>query len=153
MSAPYRIGIVVSRFNEVVTRRLLDGALEELEGAGLARQDVPVAWVPGALEIPVTAQEMARRRSLEAVVALGCVLRGETVHFDLVAAESARGLREASQATGVPMLNGILAADDLLAALERAGGKQGNRGRDAARAALEMARLFRSLGGEQAAGE
>lgn len=142
-----RVGVVVSRFNELVTDRLLSGALDGLRAAGVDDGDVRVAHVPGALEIPFAARALAADAGVDAVVALGCVVRGETAHFDIVAHESAAGLREVALATGVPVLNAILTTESMDQALDRAGGKGGNRGRDAAHAAVEMARLARAIAG------
>lgn len=140
-----RIALVVSRFNELVTERLLAAARAALEQSGLRPPNIPVLQVPGALEIPYGCHEAFRTLDVHAAVALGCVIRGETAHFDLVAQGSAQGLREVSLKWDRPVLNGILAVDQLDQALDRAGGKSGNRGRDAALAALEMASLVRDL--------
>ena len=140
-----RIGVVAARFNEVVTKKLVDGCLETLRAAGVADQDVHVAWVPGAFEIPLAARRMARAGAYDAVVCLGAVIRGETAHFGLVANEAARGIREVARDTGVPVVFEVLATEDLSQALARAGGAHGNKGRDAALAALEMASLLQTL--------
>lgn len=145
-----RIAVVVSRFNDLVTDRLLEGATRALQQSGLGLSDVPILRVPGALEIPLACQEAIRSLNVDAVLALGCVIRGETAHFDLVAEGSAAGLREVSLRWGRPVLNGILATDTLEQALDRAGGKGGNRGRDGALAALEMASLYRDLAAHEA---
>lgn len=150
-AAGLSIALVVSRFNDLVTDRLLEGATRALREAGLGASDVPVLRVPGALEIPLACQEAIGSLGVDAVVALGCVIRGETAHFDLVAQGSAAGLREVSLRTGRPVLNGILATDTLEQALDRAGGKGGNRGRDCALAALDMASLHRDLAAYAAA--
>ena len=142
-----RVGVAVSRFNELVTDRLLAGALDGLRSAGVADADVIVARVPGALEIPFAARALAEGARVDAVVAVGCVVRGETAHFDVVASQSAAGVREVGLLTGVPVLNAILTTESMEQALDRAGGKGGNRGRDAALAAIEMARLAASLRG------
>lgn len=139
------VGVVVSRFNELVTEHLLAGALDGLRTAGVPETEVVVARVPGALEIPFAARELARTGAVDAVVAVGCVVRGETAHFDVVVRESAAGLREVALSTGVPVTHAVLATDSLAQALERAGGKGGNQGRNAALAAVEMARLTRAL--------
>jgi 6,7-dimethyl-8-ribityllumazine synthase len=140
-----RIGVVVSRFNELVTDRLLAGALEALRASGVGERDVVVARVPGAFEIPFAARELATAAGVDAVVAVGCVIRGETLHFDIVAGESAAGLRTVALTTGVPVLNAILTTDTLEQALDRAGGKAGNLGRTAGQGAIEMARLRRAI--------
>lgn len=140
-----RVGVVVARFNELVTDRLLAGALDGLGAAGVEAADIHLARVPGALEIPFAARALAMGTGVDAVIALGCVVRGETAHFDIVAHESAAGVRAVALATGVPVLNAILTTENMDQALDRAGGKAGNRGRDAAYGAVEMARLARSL--------
>jgi 6,7-dimethyl-8-ribityllumazine synthase len=134
--------VVVSRYNEYVTRRLLDGAQAVLTAAGAARVDV--AWVPGALEIPLAARRLAQTRAYDAIICLGCVIKGETLHFDLVAHNAAAGMAQVALQTGVPVINEVLAVLDPAHAADRAGGKV-NRGEDAARAAIRMATLMRSL--------
>lgn len=140
-----RFAVVVGRFNQVVTERLLQGALSAFHRHGVAEEDVDVAWVPGSFEIPVVARRFARSGEVEAVVCLGAVIRGETAHFDLVAGESARGVQQVALETGVPCILGVLTTDGLDQALERAGGKHGNKGWDAAVAAIEMASLMGAL--------
>ncbi len=140
-----RIGIVVSRYNDVISTPLLEGALEALERHGAAPADVTVAWVPGAFEIPIAARELAERGGVEAVVCLGAVIRGETAHFDYVAGEAARGIASVHAATGVPATFGVLTVDTLEQATDRAGGRYGNKGAEAALAAVEMASLLREL--------
>jgi len=140
-----RVAIVVSRFNEFVTKSLLDGAVDTLRRHGVADADVDVAWVPGAFEIPIVAGRMAASRRYDAVVCLGAIIRGATPHFDYVAAQNASGIAQASAGTGVPVLYGVLTTDSLDQAIERAGTKAGNKGRDAAAAAIEMATLLRVL--------
>jgi 6,7-dimethyl-8-ribityllumazine synthase len=140
-----RIAVIAARFNEVVTSRLLQGALDGLRHHGVADEDVDVAWVPGAFEIPLVAQRLAASGDYDAVICLGAVIRGETAHFDLVAGQSAAGIREAAEATGVPVTFGVLATETLEQALDRSGGKHGNKGWDAATAAIEMASLLEQL--------
>ena len=140
-----RIGIVAAFFNEFVTARLLQGARAALSQHGVRDQDVVVAWTPGSLELPQAALRMARSGRWHALVALGTVIRGDTFHFDLVALESARGIQEAARQTGVPISFGVLATDTLEQATDRAGGRLGNKGADAALAAIQMANLFRRL--------
>ncbi len=140
-----RIGIVVSRYNDVVSVPLLEGALEELEHLGADTGDVQVAWVPGAFEIPIAARELAARGDVHAVVCLGAVIRGDTAHFDYVAGEAARGIASVHLTTGVPATFGVLTVDTLEQALDRAGGKHGNKGAEAAAAAVEMVVLLRAL--------
>jgi len=142
--AGLRIGIVVARFNEVVTNALLDGAVQALAHAGVADDDVTVVWVPGAFEIPTVARRLASSDT-DAVVCLGAVIRGETAHFDLVANEAARGIADVMYDTGVPCIFEVLATEDLEQAQARAGGAHGNKGREAAMAAIEMAHVLRAL--------
>lgn len=138
-----RVAVVVSRFNEATTRSLLDGALDGLRRCGV--EEAEVAWVPGAFEIPLVALQMARSGRYHAVVCLAAVVRGETPHFEYVAGQSAAGIARAGLEAGVPVVYGVVTADTPEQAAERAGGKAGNRGRDAALAAVEMATLLRSL--------
>ncbi|HVL80776.1 MAG TPA: 6,7-dimethyl-8-ribityllumazine synthase [Actinomycetota bacterium] len=134
-----RVGVVVARFNDLVTSRLAEGCREALERHGVGSVDW--AEVPGSRELPVAARAMAMSGRYDAVVALGCVIRGETVHFDLVAQEASRGLGQVATDSGVPVLFGVLATETLEQALQRAGGKVGNAGWDAAVAAIETATL------------
>ncbi|HXG36984.1 MAG TPA: 6,7-dimethyl-8-ribityllumazine synthase [Dehalococcoidia bacterium] len=137
--------IVVSRFNQHITEKLLEGACQALAEHGVAREDIPVAWVPGALELPLAVKRLAASGSYAAVIALGCVIQHETLHFQLVAEGATRGLLDASLETGVPVLHGVLACYDEQQALDRAGGKHGNKGYEAALGALEMAGLLEQL--------
>ena len=139
------IAIVVSRFNELVTRALLSGAQDGLASHGVEPEDVDVAWVPGSFEIPLTARKLAESGRYQAIVCVGAVLRGETPHFDQVANQASSGIARVALDTGVPVIFGIITADTLEQALERAGGKMGNKGYDAAVAAIEMANLMRGL--------
>lgn len=136
------IGIVVSRFNEVVTHQLLKGALGGLADQGVAEEDVVVLWVPGSMELPVTATTLAQLGICQAVICLGAVIRGETSHYELVSGQAAAGIMSASVQTGVPIIFGVLTTEDIDQALNRSGGKMGNKGYDAALAAIEMARLL-----------
>lgn len=140
-----RVGVIVARFNEAVSRRLLEGALDGLKRHGVPDEDVSVAWVPGAFEVPLVAERMASSGEFDALVCLGAVIRGETAHFDYVAGESAAGISAASRKTGIPITNGILTTEDADQAVQRAGGKAGNKGFEAALAAIEMANLMASL--------
>lgn len=140
-----RIAIVVARFNEFVTSRLLQGAREALAQHGVRPQDITVVWAPGSFETPLVAQKLAQQGTVDAVVCLGAVIRGETAHFEYVAGEAARGIASVARKTGVPVLFGVLTTDTLDQALDRAGGKLGNKGYDAALAAIEMANLLRTL--------
>ena len=137
-----RIAVVAARFNEVITARLLQGALDGLRSFGVADDDVDVAWVPGAFEIPLVAGRLASSHDYDAMICLGAVIRGDTAHFELVAAETARGIMDVTRATGVPVIFEVLATEDLAQAEARAGGAHGNKGWEAARAALEMAALL-----------
>ena len=140
-----RFAVVVSRFNEPITRKLLDGALDCLTRHGAAFDDVDVVWVPGAWELPAAARRVLLAERYDALVACGAVIRGETPHFDYVAGEAARGLAEAQREFDVPIGFGLLTCDTLAQAEDRAGGAHGNKGWDAALAALEMANLFAGL--------
>jgi 6,7-dimethyl-8-ribityllumazine synthase len=140
-----KVGIVVSRFNELLSSRLLGGAQDALARHGVAADDVDVAWVPGAFEIPLVAQKLAMSKRYDAIVALGVVIRGATPHFEYVAAEVSKGIAQAGLKTGVPVAFGVVTADSIEQAVERAGTKQGNKGWDAAVSAIEMANLLKSL--------
>ena len=140
-----RFAIAAARFNELVTRKLLEGALAALAAHGVAVEDVDVVWVPGAFELPLVARRLAGSRTYDAVVCLGCVIRGETAHFEHVGGQAATGIREAAQTTGVPVTFGVLTTETLEQALDRAGGKHGNKGWDAATAAIEMSSLLEQL--------
>ena len=142
-----RFGIAVARFNDLVSNRLLDGAVGALTRQGVADSDISVAWVPGAFELGLTCRWMAESGRFDAVIALGVVIRGGTAHFDYVCSQAARGVLDASMATSVPVTFGVLTCDTLDQALERAGSKGGNKGADAAMAALEMAALRSALQG------
>lgn len=140
-----RFGLVVSRFNEFISSKLLEGALDALRRHDVEEDNLEVAWTPGAFEIPMIAQRMARSGRYDALICLGAVIRGSTPHFDYVAAESSKGVAQVSLQTGVPVIYGILTCDTLEQAIERAGTKSGNKGFDAAMNALEMANLHRLL--------
>ena len=140
-----RFGVVVSRFNERITHALHDGALDALTRHGAALDDVDVVWVPGAWELPVVARRLAAAGRYDAIVALGAVIRGDTPHFDFVAGEASRGLAALSSEYDLPIGFGLLTCDDMAQAEARAGGEHGNKGWDAAMAALEMADLFARL--------
>ena len=141
-----RVAIVVSRFNDFVTGRLLDGARAALADAGVAAADIEVLHVPGAFEIPMAAQRVAETGKVNAVVCLGCLIRGETPHFEYIAAACAHGITAAAASTGVPMSFGVLTTNSAEEALERAAAGPSNKGREAAEAAIEMARLFARVG-------
>ena len=140
-----RVGLVCSRFNELVTERLLAGAHDGLVRHGVDEASITVAWVPGAFELPLVAARLAASGECDAVVCLGAVIRGATPHFDYVAGQCAAGVQRAQLDSGVPVIFGVLTTDDVDQALERAGGKAGNKGFDAAAAAIEMADLLRQL--------
>jgi 6,7-dimethyl-8-ribityllumazine synthase len=140
-----RFALVVARFNELVTSRLRDGAVECLAEHGAEGDAVDEIWVPGAFEIPVAARAAADTGRYDAVICLGAVIRGDTPHFDYVAGEAARGIGRVSADTGVPTAFGVLTTDTVEQAVERTGGRCGNKGRDAAMAALEMASLLRRV--------
>jgi len=140
-----KIGIVVSRFNEFISQRLLGGALDALVRHGADDKDVEVAWVPGAFEIPLVAKKMAGSGRYDCVICLGCIIRGATPHFDYVAAESSKGIAQVAMRSECPVTFGILTTDTIEQAIERAGTKAGNKGWDAALSAVEMANLLKSL--------
>src|SRR5882762_6405329 len=144
-AAGFRFGIVVSRFNSFITERLLAGAVDALERAGAGSKDIDVAHVPGAFELPLAAKKMALTGKYDALIAIGCVLRGETAHYDYVCAETSRGLQLAQMDTGVPVMFCVLTCDTLEQAIDRAGLKGGNKGFEAGLAAIEMAQLSRKL--------
>ncbi len=137
-----RLGLAVSRFNELVTKELLAGAVEAYLRLGGEEGDLIVLWVPGALELPLAAKRLAERPDVHAVVAIGAVIRGATYHFEVVAGQSAAGLMKAQLDTGVPIVNAVLTTDTIEQALERAGTKVGNKGADAVMAAVELVRAL-----------
>lgn len=136
-----RIGIVASRFNSEITKKLLRGAEKTLRQKGVAAKDIRVVWVPGAFEIPIALQRLARSRRHHALIALGAVIRGETPHFHYVACEAARGIMEVSLREGISVAFGLLTTQNVKQALDRAGGRHGNKGEEAALVAIEMARM------------
>ncbi|WP_027415869.1 6,7-dimethyl-8-ribityllumazine synthase [Aneurinibacillus terranovensis] len=141
-----RIGVVVGRFNEFITSKLLGGALDAAKRHGIAEEDVDVAWVPGAFEIPLIVKKMAESNKYDAVIALGTVIRGSTPHFDYVCNEVAKGVAAVGLQSGIPAIFGVLTTDSIEQAIERAGTKAGNKGWEAASAAIEMANLVKNLG-------
>ncbi|MBD0320567.1 MAG: 6,7-dimethyl-8-ribityllumazine synthase [Gemmatimonadetes bacterium] len=145
-----RFGIVVARFNELITRPLLAGARDCLVRHGASDDDIEVAWVPGAWEIPSALDRMARGGRFDALIGLGCVIRGATPHFDIVAGQSASGVAAIAAKHELPVINGIITTETIEQAIERAGTKAGNKGWDAAAAAIEMADLFARLDAEAA---
>lgn len=138
-------GIVAGRFNELITSKLVSGAFDCLERHGAAHDDITVCWVPGAFEIPVAAQRMARSKKYDALICLGSVIRGSTPHFDYVASEVSKGVAKVSLDENLPVIFGVLTTDSIEQAIERAGTKSGNKGWDAALGALEMADLFSKI--------
>ncbi|MFB6467315.1 6,7-dimethyl-8-ribityllumazine synthase [Cytobacillus sp. Hz8] len=141
-----KIGIVVGRFNEFITSKLLSGAQDALKRHGVSEEDVEIAWVPGAFEIPFIAQKMAQSAKYDAVITLGTVIRGSTPHFDYVCNEAAKGIAATSMNTGIPVIFGVLTTESIEQAIERAGTKAGNKGWDSAVSAIEMANLTRQIG-------
>jgi 6,7-dimethyl-8-ribityllumazine synthase len=144
-AAGLRFGIVVSRFNSFITERLLAGAMDALTRTGADADQIDTVRVPGAWEIPLVAAELARQHRYDAVICLSAVIRGETPHFDYVAGEAAKGIAHAAAETGVPVAFGVVTANTMEQAIDRAGGKSGNKGFDAAMTAVEMAHLMRAL--------
>lgn len=140
-----KIGIIASRFNEFITSKLVSGAEDCLKRHGVADENMSVAWVPGAFEIPVIAKRMAASGKYDAVICLGAVIRGATSHYDYVCAEVSKGIAAVSLDTGIPVLFGILTTDTIEQAIERAGTKAGNKGTDCAMSALEMINLIKNI--------
>jgi 6,7-dimethyl-8-ribityllumazine synthase len=140
-----KIGIVASRFNEFITTKLIEGANDCLKRHGVKDDDISLAWVPGAYEIPMIAKRMAKSGKYDAVICLGAVIRGATSHYDYVCAETSKGIAQAAMGTEVPVLFGVLTTDTIEQAIERAGTKAGNKGYDCAMSALEMANLIKNL--------
>lgn len=143
----YKFGIVVSRFNEFITSKLLSGAIDALERHGAAKDNIEIAWVPGAFELPMVARKMVEK-DYDAVICLGTVIRGATPHFEYVNSEVAKGIAQIGLQTGVPTIFGVITADTIEQAIERAGTKAGNKGWDAAVTAIEMVSLMGELGGK-----
>lgn len=138
-------GLVASRFNDFMTKELVSGCIDTLVRHGAEDKDITVAWVPGAFEIPLVAQKMAKTKSFDALICLGTVIRGATPHFDYIAAEAAKGVAKVSLDSAIPVIFGIITADSIEQAVERAGSKDGNKGRDAALSAIEMVNLTGQL--------
>ncbi len=141
-----KFGLVVSRFNEFITKKLLEGAQDALLRHGVNQEDIEIAWVPGSFEIPLVAKKLAQTKRYDTVICLGAVVRGGTPHFEYIAAEVSKGIAKVSLDTGLPVIYGVITADTLEQAIERAGTKMGNKGFDAAVTAIEMANLLRSIG-------
>ena len=140
-----KIGIVVARFNEFITSKLLGGAIDSLKRENVSEKDIEVAWVPGAFEIPLIASKMAKSNKYDAIICLGAVIRGATSHYDYVCSEVSKGIAQVSLQSGLPVLFGVLTTDTIEQAIERAGTKAGNKGSECAQGAIEMVNLIRTL--------
>ncbi len=140
-----KFGLVVSRFNEFITKKLVEGAQDALLRHGVNQEDIEIAWAPGSFEIPLIAKKLAQTKRYDAVICLGAVVRGRTPHFEYIAAEVSKGIAKVSLETGLPVVYGVITADTLEQAIERAGTKMGNKGFDAAVSAIEMANLLKSI--------
>ncbi len=140
-----KFGLVVSRFNEFFSKKLLEGAQDALLRHGVKEEDIEVAWTPGSFEIPLIAQKLAQTKKYDAIICLGAVIRGGTPHFDYIAAEVTKGIAKVNLDTGVPVIYGVITTDTLEQAVERSGTKAGNKGFDAAVSAIEMANLVKSI--------
>ena len=140
-----RVAVVVARFNEIVTRQLLAGALDTLARHGVRDDDISVAWVPGAFELPVVARTFAKTGRYDSIICLGAVIRGETGHYDMIAGQASAGARAVALETGVPTMFGVLTTENMDQAINRAGGKSGNVGSNAAVAAIETTRLVQAI--------
>mgnify|MGYP001346592307 CR=1 FL=1 len=140
-----RVAVVVARFNEVVTRQLLTGATETLSRHGVSDDNIIVAWVPGAFELPVVAKSMAKTGRYDSIICLGAVIRGETSHYDMVAGQASGGIGNVGTDTGVPVIFGVLTTENMEQAINRSGGKSGNLGSNAAASAIETARLIQAI--------
>jgi 6,7-dimethyl-8-ribityllumazine synthase len=141
-----KFGLVVSRFNEFITKKLLEGAQDALLRHGVSQEDIDIAWVPGSFELPLVAQKLAQTKRYDAIICLGAVIRGGTPHFEYIAAEVTKGIAQVGLASGLPVIYGIVTADSLEQAIDRAGTKEGNQGFKAATSAIEMANLTKSIG-------
>jgi 6,7-dimethyl-8-ribityllumazine synthase len=150
-AAGLRIGVVASQFNNFITDRLLAGALDALQQAGAASEQLQIVRVPGSFELPVVAKKLAATGRFDSIICIGCVLRGETSHYDVVVSETARGIQRAQLDTGVPLIFCVLTCDTLEQAIDRAGLKSGNKGYEAGLAAVEMAQLMRKIAGNSGA--
>ena len=141
-----KVGIIVSRFNEFITSKLLGGAVDCIKRNSGNEENITVAWVPGAFEIPAMAKKLVQSKKFDAVICLGAVIRGSTPHFDYVSAEVSKGVAQVSMSAEIPVIFGVLTTDSIEQAIERAGTKSGNKGFDAAMSAIEMANLFKQIG-------
>ncbi|SFE23484.1 6,7-dimethyl-8-ribityllumazine synthase [Peptostreptococcus sp. D1] len=142
-----KIGIVAGRFNELITSKLISGALDGLKRHNVAEDSIEIAWVPGAFEIPLVASEMAKSKKYDAIICLGAVIRGNTSHYDYVCNEASKGIAHASLDTGIPVMFGVITTENIEQAIERAGTKSGNKGYDVAVGAIEMINLLREIKG------
>ncbi|MFA5164369.1 MAG: 6,7-dimethyl-8-ribityllumazine synthase [Candidatus Omnitrophota bacterium] len=140
-----KFAIVISRFNDFISKRLLEGAVDTLLRHGAKESEVEAVWVPGAFEIPLAANKIAKSKKFDAIICLGAVIKGSTPHFEYVSSEAAKGVAKVSMDSGVPVIFGVITAENLEQAIERAGTKDGNKGRDAAMSAIEMANLLESI--------
>jgi len=140
-----KFGIIASRFNDFITKELVSGCMDTLTRHGANNEDLSITWVPGAFEIPLVAQRLAKSKSYDALICLGTIIRGSTPHFDYIASEVAKGVAKVSLDSGFPVIFGVITADTIEQAVERAGTKEGNKGRDAAMSAIEMANLIEKL--------
>lgn len=147
VSKKIKVGIVAARFNEFITAKLLSGALDGLKRHNVEEDDISVAWVPGAFEIPLIASKMAKSGKYDAVICLGAVIRGSTTHYDYVCSEVSKGIASVSLASDIPVLFGVLTTENIEQAIERAGTKAGNKGYDCALSAIEMVNLIREIEG------
>ena len=141
-----KFGLVVSRFNEFISKKLVEGAQDALLRHGVNQEDIEIAWVPGSFEIPLIAKKLAQTKRYDAVICLGAVIRGGTPHFEYIAAEVSKGIAKVALDTGLPVIYGVITPDTLEQAIERAGTKRGNKGFEAAMSAIEMANLVKSIG-------
>ena len=146
VSSGIKVGIVVTRFNEFITSKLLSGAMDGLLRHNVQEEDIQVAWVPGAFEIPLIASKMAKSGKYDAVICLGAVIRGSTSHYDYVCNEVSKGIATVSLETGIPVMFGVLTTENIEQAIERAGSKAGNKGSECAEGAIEMVNLIREMG-------
>ncbi|MCP4649812.1 MAG: 6,7-dimethyl-8-ribityllumazine synthase [PVC group bacterium] len=140
-----KFGILVSRFNSFITKRLLDGAITEFKKQGADEKKIEVVWAPGSFEMPCLAQKLAKSKKYDALICLGAIIQGDTPHFEYVASEAAKGIASVSMQTGVPVIFGVITSENLEQAIQRAGAKSGNKGEEAARVAIEMANLLEQI--------
>jgi len=140
-----KFGVVVSRFNELISSKLLEGALDTLDKHGIKESEISVVWVPGSFEIPMVTKKMAESGKYDAIICLGAIIRGETPHFDFIASEAVKGIAKAALDSNLPCIFGVITSDNLEQALDRAGTKSGNKGREAAITAIEMCNLYSNL--------